>query len=153
MTHHHPPPLGPGWRRPERETSGAFLRRAAGRYLLTLRPADKPTYPGCWDTPGGHVEPGEHPDQTLLRELAEELGIEVRRYYLIATLDDLEARSGLRYRHHVYLVTEWRGEIDQVLESDEERWLDSAEMERLTEINPLTLAAARTLALYEGRLR
>ena len=48
-----------------------------GRVLLTERPAGK-SMAGLWEFPGGKVEAGERPEETLIRELKEELGIVVR---------------------------------------------------------------------------
>lgn len=48
-----------------------------GRVLLTRRPPGKPMA-GLWEFPGGKVEPDERPEDALIRELKEELGIEVR---------------------------------------------------------------------------
>ena len=50
---------------------------ADGRVLLTERPAGK-ALAGLWEFPGGKVEPGERPEQCLIRELSEELGIAVQ---------------------------------------------------------------------------
>ena len=59
---------------PERATACGLLLRE-GRLLLERRPATARVYPGLWDTPGGHLEPGEAPEAAFLREMGEELGI------------------------------------------------------------------------------
>jgi len=46
------------------------------RVLIAQRPAGK-ALAGLWEFPGGKVEPGERPEQTLIRELHEEIGITV----------------------------------------------------------------------------
>ena len=48
-----------------------------GRVLLAQRPPGKPMA-GLWEFPGGKVEMGETPEQTVIRELEEELGIVVK---------------------------------------------------------------------------
>ena len=52
------------------------LADADGRVLVSERPAGK-QLAGLWEFPGGKVEPGERPEETLIRELAEEIGIRV----------------------------------------------------------------------------
>ncbi|HMF67710.1 MAG TPA: (deoxy)nucleoside triphosphate pyrophosphohydrolase [Phyllobacterium sp.] len=50
---------------------------ADGRVLLTQRPEGK-SLAGLWEFPGGKVDPGETPEESLIRELHEELGIIVK---------------------------------------------------------------------------
>jgi 8-oxo-dGTP diphosphatase len=58
--------------------AAAVVLRADGTVLLAQRPPGK-AYAGYWEFPGGKLEPGETPRQALDRELAEELGLTVRR--------------------------------------------------------------------------
>lgn len=54
-----------------------------GRFLLARRMAGDADG-GLWEFPGGTVEPGETPDECIVRELREELGIEARAVALYA---------------------------------------------------------------------
>lgn len=56
----------------------AALIDVEGRLLLAKRPEGK-AMAGLWEFPGGKVEPGESPEAALIRELKEELGIDVSR--------------------------------------------------------------------------
>ena len=56
--------------------SAVALVDADGRILLAQRPAGKPLA-GLWEFPGGKLNPGETPEMALIRELSEELGIDV----------------------------------------------------------------------------
>lgn len=54
----------------------AVIQDADGRYLACLRPQGK-HLAGRWEFPGGKVDSGESPETALVRELWEELGVEV----------------------------------------------------------------------------
>ncbi len=51
------------------------------KVLLVRRSPTRELYPGVWDFPGGHSEAGEEPQETLARELGEELGIVPTQYF------------------------------------------------------------------------
>ncbi len=67
------PPLAPN--RPLLLVVAAALIDREGRVLLAQRPEGK-SMAGLWEFPGGKVDPGETPEQALVRELHEELGID-----------------------------------------------------------------------------
>ena len=56
--------------------AAGILRDSSGRILITERLCDGP-FDGLWEFPGGKIVDGETSTQALIRELAEELGIEV----------------------------------------------------------------------------
>ncbi len=63
-------------KRPLTLVVSAALVDADGRVLISRRPPWLPM-PGLWEFPGGKIEPGETPEQALIRELKEELSIDV----------------------------------------------------------------------------
>ena len=79
-----------------------------GRVLLAQRPEGKPMA-GLWEFPGGKVETGETPEQTLIRELEEELGIVVKE----ACLAPLTFASHTYPEFHLlmplYICRRWEG--------------------------------------------
>ncbi|MEV6299368.1 NUDIX domain-containing protein [Actinoplanes sp. NPDC051861] len=60
-----------------RAAAYGVCRSAGGRVLLT-RGSDLGAFPGVWSLPGGGIDHGEHPDDTIVREFAEETGLTVR---------------------------------------------------------------------------
>lgn len=73
-----------GQRRVIDVTAGLVFR--AGKLLITQRP-DHTHLGGLWEFPGGKLEPGETFETALVRELAEELGIDVEVGELVESID------------------------------------------------------------------
>jgi 8-oxo-dGTP diphosphatase len=90
------------------EVAAAVILRPDGAFLLGRRAADT-FYPGYWEFPGGKLEAGETPRQALVRELREELGMEVVRAYPWITREHHYEHAHVRL--HFFRVPEWRGEI------------------------------------------
>jgi 8-oxo-dGTP diphosphatase len=97
----------------------AALIEEGGRILLARRKPGK-HMGGRWELPGGKIEPGESPEQSLARELAEELAIEVRvgEFLCGASFDG----DAVRLELLVYRVERLAGE-PQLLEHEEIRWV------------------------------
>lgn len=60
-----------------RVTVSGIIKNSKGEVLLCKMPANRGAYPGKWAIPGGGIEEGEQIRETLIRELREEVGLEV----------------------------------------------------------------------------
>jgi mutator protein MutT len=87
----------------------AFLVVRGNRVLAERRKRTKEVMPGAVALPGGHLEPGERPDEALRRELQEELGIVASDVVYVCTL--LHRSQEFRKLHY-FAVTRWQGEIE-----------------------------------------
>jgi 8-oxo-dGTP diphosphatase len=79
-----------------------------GRVLLTERPAGK-SMAGLWEFPGGKIETGERPEQTLIRELKEELGIVVQEPCLAPLTFASHAYADFHLLMPFYVCRRWDG--------------------------------------------
>lgn len=97
-----------------------------GRVLLQQRPAGR-QMAGLWEFPGGKVDPGERPEEALIRELKEELGIDTDEACLApATF----ASASLGDRHLLlllYVCRKWRG-APQALDASALKWVRPQQM-------------------------
>jgi 8-oxo-dGTP pyrophosphatase MutT (NUDIX family) len=124
----------------EREFSagGVLVKVIRGRPMLAaIRPRGKRE--GLWALPKGKIDPGERPEETAVREVREETGVEGA---LVEKLGDVRytytRRGGTRVFKVVsfYLLRAGRGRIDEIdeqmrVEVDEARWLPLEEATRL----------------------
>ena len=69
-------------------------RRPGAALILTRRSSKLRSHPGQWALPGGRIDPGETPEQTALREMREEIGLDLDEGAVLGRLDDFITRSG-----------------------------------------------------------
>ena len=81
-----------------------------GRVLIAQRPQGK-QLAGLWEFPGGKVEPGERPEAALIRELREELGIEVNEACLAPFVFASHAYDSFHLLMPLYLCRRWSGTV------------------------------------------
>ncbi|HXW71427.1 MAG TPA: (deoxy)nucleoside triphosphate pyrophosphohydrolase [Methylocella sp.] len=78
------------------------------RVLIAQRPASK-SMGGLWEFPGGKVEEGERPEAALIRELGEELGIEVSEACLAPLTFASFAYPDFHLLMPLYICRRWQG--------------------------------------------
>ena len=81
---------------------------ADNRVLIAKRPEGKPLA-GLWEFPGGKVEAGERPEDTLIRELHEELGIAVREACLAPLTFASHSYESFHLLMPLYACRRWEG--------------------------------------------
>jgi 8-oxo-dGTP diphosphatase len=104
--------------------------------ILLYKRDDKPSIqaPGKWDLFGGHIEAGEKPDDAIIREIAEELGIRGEADVVLRVTEYRRFRTySFKDRdEHVYWSSFNRQEVDLVIrEGQNARWFSRNEMEQL----------------------
>jgi 8-oxo-dGTP pyrophosphatase MutT (NUDIX family) len=143
----------------EREFSagGVLVKRIQGRPMVAaIRPRGKPE--GVWALPKGNIDAGEKPDETAVREVLEETGVNGR---LVEKLGDVKytytRRGGVRVFKIVsfYLLRAGRGRIGEIedemrREVDEARWLPLADAPRLLAYGGEREMAKKALARFDS---
>jgi 8-oxo-dGTP diphosphatase len=94
---------------------------ADGRVLIAQRPAGKPMA-GLWEFPGGKVEEAERPEDTLIRELREELGIRVDEACLAPLTFASHSYPTFHLVMPLYVCRRWEGTV-RPLEAQRVAWV------------------------------
>jgi len=113
------------------------------RILLGHRSERRAFYPNVWDVFGGHIEPGEQPEETLVREIQEELGITPTLWTDLETIrESVPERDGALSHDlicHLYCITAWLGTLinRQPHEHSKIQWFSYAEAVQLDLADPV----------------
>jgi 8-oxo-dGTP diphosphatase len=94
---------------------------ADGRVLIAQRPANK-SMAGLWEFPGGKVDPDERPEDALIRELKEELGIVVNEACLAPLTFASHSYDDFHLLMPLYVCRRWEGSVSP-LEGQQLAWV------------------------------
>jgi mutator protein MutT len=127
---------------PHKRIGAAVIWNASGQILIDKRKSGG-TMGGLWEFPGGKIEPGETVAECIVREIREELAIEITVGDLLIEIEHTYPMFQITLiAHHCQYISG----TPQAIESDEFRWVD---------VNDLTKYQfpAANLALVEAILR
>lgn len=99
---------------------------ADGRVLIAQRPEGK-SMAGLWEFPGGKVETGERPEQSLIRELKEELGIVVKEDCLAPLTFASHLYPDFHLLMPLYVCRRWEGLV-KPQEGQRLKWVRPTEL-------------------------
>jgi 8-oxo-dGTP diphosphatase len=99
---------------------------ADGRVLIAQRPQGK-SMAGLWEFPGGKIETGEQPEQSLIRELKEELGITVKEECLAPLTFASHLYPDFHLLMPLYICRRWEG-IVTAQEQQRLKWVRPNEL-------------------------
>jgi len=92
-----------------------------GRVLVAQRPAGK-SMAGLWEFPGGKVEAGERPEDTVIREMQEELGVTIKEPCLAPFIFASHSYPDFHLLMPLFLCRRWEG-IAQAREGQKVAWV------------------------------
>ncbi len=92
-----------------------------GRVLIARRPEGK-SLAGLWEFPGGKVEAGERPEAALIRELKEELAIDVEQSCLAPLTFASHSYDDFHLLMPLYVCRRWKGVV-RPSEGQELQWV------------------------------
>lgn len=81
------------------------------RVLIAQRPEGR-EMAGLWEFPGGKMEPGERPEDAVIRELEEELGIDVTESCLAPLTFASHVYEDFHLLMPLYICRQWEGEVE-----------------------------------------
>jgi 8-oxo-dGTP diphosphatase len=97
-----------------------------GRVLIAQRPPER-SMAGLWEFPGGKVEAGERPEQSLIRELKEELGIVVKEECLAPLTFASHLYPDFYLLMPLYVCRRWEGFVEG-REAQQLKWVRPPEL-------------------------
>lgn len=129
---------------------GAMIFNDKNELLLCKRGWAAKNERGCWECPGGSIEFGETMAQAIMREVQEELGIDIQLQHQLHAVDHLIPSEGQHWVTTPFIATISRGKptIKEPQKCDEIAWFTLDGLPK-----PLSIATQLNLLDYEAHLK
>jgi 8-oxo-dGTP diphosphatase len=141
------------WQNPKPTVSALLTRRGSnGSVEVLLVRRARPPYRDAWDTPGGFIDPDEHPVDALRRELREELGVEAEVGRFFDIFMDRYGPGGESTLNLYFEGSIGRGVVQPGSDASEARWFPLNDL-------PVEIAfdnnrrALESLAARDGKMK
>jgi 8-oxo-dGTP diphosphatase len=136
--------------RPVVLVAACALIDADGRILVAQRPAGK-SMAGLWEFPGGKIEAGERPEDTVIREMHEELGITIKEACLAPFVFASHTYPEFHLLMPLFLCRRWEG-IAQAREGQKVAWVRPKDLALNAERYPMPPADLPLIPLLRDLL-
>lgn len=130
---------------------GAMIFNDRGELLLTKRGQACKNERGCWEVPGGSIEFGETMAATVVREIKEEIGVDVIVDHQLLAIDHLIPAEGQHWVTTPFLVHIKYGQTPKILEPEKCEAIDWFSLDNLP--SPLSITTKLNLKVYRHHLK
>ena len=128
---------------------GAMIFDDRGRVLLARRGQKAKNERGCWDLPGGGVDFNEKRSDAIIREVKEEMGIDIDVVAEMQTIDHLIEDEGQHWITTTFIARVKDGQQPKIMEPEKCDGLDWFDLEALP--SPLAISTTLNLGSYIER--
>lgn len=128
---------------------GAMIFDDQGRLLMTKRGQGAKNERGCWEIPGGSVELNEMRADAIVREVKEELGVDVEVIDELLSFEHMIPEEGQHWIATTFIVQIKDGQTPRIMEPHKCDAIEWFEMDDLP--SPLALTTEPSLKLYRRR--
>jgi len=127
--------------------TGVFLKDK--KVLLEKRRKDEDNYANLLALPGGHKKKNESARKALVREMKEELKIDVKKTKYMGMFKDKDPTSKDLFYHHAFICKEWKGLIKRTTEQESLKWVNLNNIKKLKNINKVDLKILKKARLVK----
>lgn len=130
---------------------GAMIFNDKGELLMLKRGREAKNEQGRWEIPGGGVDFGETREQAIVREIKEEVGVDIVVEHQLLAIDHLIPDEGQHWVATPFIARIKKGQTPKILEPHKHEAMGWFQLDKLPE--PLAITTQHNLESYEYHLK